>query len=73
MLMKKLFSPTPTTRVLTRPTSLEIVSETVVNLVKWEIFDMLIAPLENKVFGAVAKDVELRSISDTDFSKLNEA
>ena len=34
---------------------------------------MLIAPLENKVFGAVAKDVELRSISDTDFSKLNEA
>jgi len=34
---------------------------------------MLIAPLENKVFGAVVKDVELRSISDTDFSILNEA
>mgnify|MGYP003319100450 CR=1 FL=1 len=31
MLMKKLFLATPTTRVLTRPTSLEIVSETVVN------------------------------------------
>ena len=34
---------------------------------------MLIAPIENKVFGAVVKDVELRSVSDSDFSLINAA
>ena len=34
---------------------------------------MLIAPIENKIFGAVVRDVELRSISDSDFSHINAA
>lgn len=35
--------------------------------------DMLIAPIENKVFGAIVKDVELRSISGSDFFNINAA
>ena len=34
---------------------------------------MLIARIENKVFGAVVKDVELRSVSDSDFSNIHAA